>query len=724
MATTITHIVDPSNQAGTNYTSLTAWEAAQQRNLVTADEIAKADCRTSSATADSSAFVIAGWANVSNTQYVWINAMADHNGVWDTSVYFLELSNSSNIFQVGPEFTRVFGIQGNNTHDTGRVFISASTTEPVYFDKCIAKTTSSAKNGKGYAFSGSQVQPRIKNCLAYDFSGTTSGTGFQIASPTIGPDKAYLYHNTAVDCWIGFESLAGASIVGKNNLAQGCADGFLATSAWEGSTDYNCSDVASDAPGGNSVTGSVTFENEGADIFRLGSSDTTALDAGVNLSGDANLPVADSVEGVVRPEGSTSDIGYSEFASASTDATAQVNAKLVVKSTASTQVDGKAVVKSTASAQLDGKAVVKSSASTQLDGKAVVKDTASIQVDGKLVVKDTASTQIDGKAVVKSTASAQVDGKARVILTVSTQLDGKAVVKDTASTQVDGKAVVKSTASTQLDGKAVVQAATAVSTQLDGKAVIKDTASTQLDGKAVVKSTASTQLDGKAVVKSTASTQLDGKAIVKSTASAQIDGKAVIIGGTAVSTQIDGKAVVKSTASAQIDGKAVVKSTASAQIDGKIIVGIPWTVVPQTTVTYVGVPDDPNLMIDGDNSTCGKLLAPVEGTVTGIKLTNWSADNDPTQRTTDTLVIRGQFSEGATAPDYVNIFYRATVNDTYALVNQYVVPAGWPTGSATEVRIDLLPFSGTDPAPASEIYISFSNAPMGAGDDDPPLPGF
>ena len=667
MATTITHIVDPSNQAGTNYTSLTAWEAAQQRNLVTADEIAKADCRTSSATADSSAFVIAGWANVSNTQYVWINAMADHNGVWDTSVYFLELSNSSNIFQVGPEFTRVFGIQGNNTHDTGRVFISASTTEPVYFDKCIAKTTSSAKNGKGYAFSGSQVQPRIKNCLAYDFSGTTSGTGFQIASPTIGPDKAYLYHNTAVDCWIGFESLAGASIVGKNNLAQGCADGFLATSAWEGNTDYNCSDVDSDAPGGNAVTGSVTFENEGADIFRLGSSDTTALDAGVNLSGDANLPVADSVEGVVRPEGSTSDIGYSEFASASTDATAQVNAKLVVKSTASTQVDGKAVVKSTASTQLDGKAVVKSSASTQLDGKAVVKDTASIQVDGKLVVKDTASTQIDGKAVVTS--------------------------------------------------------ATAVSTQLDGKAVIKDTASTQLDGKAVVKSTASTQLDGKAVVKSTASTQLDGKAIVKSTASAQIDGKAVIIGGTAVSTQIDGKAVVKSTASAQIDGKAVVKSTASAQIDGKIIVGIPWTVVPQTTVTYVGVPDDPNLMIDGDNSTCGKLLAPVEGTVTGIKLTNWSADNDPTQRTTDTLVIRGQFSAGATAPDYVNIFYRTTVNDTYALVNQYVVPAGWPTGSATEVRIDLLPFSGTDPAPASEIYISFSNAPMGAGDDDPPLPG-
>jgi len=38
MATTITKIIDPDNGSGTDFTSLSAWEAAMQKDLVAADE--------------------------------------------------------------------------------------------------------------------------------------------------------------------------------------------------------------------------------------------------------------------------------------------------------------------------------------------------------------------------------------------------------------------------------------------------------------------------------------------------------------------------------------------------------------------------------------------------------------------------------------------------------------------------------------------------------------
>lgn len=36
----ITHVIDPDNGVGADYTSLSTWEAAQDRDLVSNDEIA------------------------------------------------------------------------------------------------------------------------------------------------------------------------------------------------------------------------------------------------------------------------------------------------------------------------------------------------------------------------------------------------------------------------------------------------------------------------------------------------------------------------------------------------------------------------------------------------------------------------------------------------------------------------------------------------------------
>jgi hypothetical protein len=102
--TTVIKIIDPDNGAGTDYTSLSAWEAAQQGDLTGArNEIAIAKCRSTGGTADTASLVISGWTT-SSTQYIkiWTDPTETyrHNGTWQTgNKYKLEITgSSSNIF--------------------------------------------------------------------------------------------------------------------------------------------------------------------------------------------------------------------------------------------------------------------------------------------------------------------------------------------------------------------------------------------------------------------------------------------------------------------------------------------------------------------------------------------------------------------------------------------------------------------------------------------------
>ncbi len=59
--------------------------------------------------------------------------------------------------------------------------------------------------------------------------------------------------------------------------------------------------------------GNPTFQNEGADEFLLGSSDTVAIDKGKDLSGDTYLPFTDDILEYTRPYNSIWDVGAHEY---------------------------------------------------------------------------------------------------------------------------------------------------------------------------------------------------------------------------------------------------------------------------------------------------------------------------------------------------------------------------------------------------------------------------
>ena len=100
MATTITHVIDPDLGTGYDYASLSAWEAAQQRDLTAVDEIASAKCRSTGSSDDTTAFTITGWTTDA-TRYI---------DIWkDGNEYRLTTADTT-ILQIKEDYTRITGI--------------------------------------------------------------------------------------------------------------------------------------------------------------------------------------------------------------------------------------------------------------------------------------------------------------------------------------------------------------------------------------------------------------------------------------------------------------------------------------------------------------------------------------------------------------------------------------------------------------------------------------
>lgn len=146
---------------------------------------------------------------------------------------------------------------------------------------------------------------KIWNNIIYNF--TTAEIFLDDANGT-----AYVYNNTAygTDAADKCYSQTSGSFVSKNNIAQHCANGFDGTFA--AASDYNLSDLSTDAPGSHSQSSKVlTFDN--SNYLHLAASDA-AVNAGVTLAGDSNLSFSQDIDNDDRA--SSWDMGADEVAGA------------------------------------------------------------------------------------------------------------------------------------------------------------------------------------------------------------------------------------------------------------------------------------------------------------------------------------------------------------------------------------------------------------------------
>lgn len=175
----------------------------------------------------------------------------------------------------------------------------------------VGQTTQSETNQPFYGIyiatgGGFSTRIRIWNNIFYDFNSpntTDDGAIYVTGSGLI----AYVFNNTMVNCIKGINwGGSGQAVHAYNNIAQGATDGYIGSL----SGDYNLSNVASDAPGGNSLNETtLTFEDAGNDDYHLSLSDA-AIAVGTDLSSDANLPFSTDIDGDTR---TTWNMGADEF---------------------------------------------------------------------------------------------------------------------------------------------------------------------------------------------------------------------------------------------------------------------------------------------------------------------------------------------------------------------------------------------------------------------------
>jgi len=324
MATLVSKKIDPDNSGGTDYTSLAAWEAGQNANLTVTDTIEEAVCYSTGGTVDSTVVLINGWTT-SATQYIRIKSSTnDRPGTqWDTSKYRLDItSGSGGTYAIrivsGSDHIEIDGIQVGNRINTAQDMYgiwfnnTGGSAGWCKIHNCIVRGYGTY-TVTGYhlgisVYNASSGSSYIWNNIVYDWYHASSADQEGIDLDDSGLTH-YVYSNTIQNCRYGIRQWNGTCYA-KNNAVNDCTDGFNGTFT---SSDYNASDISSDAPGANSQTGEITFADEANDDFGLASGDSVCRGNGTDLSADGGLAFSDDILGNTR---SAWDIGAHEYQTA------------------------------------------------------------------------------------------------------------------------------------------------------------------------------------------------------------------------------------------------------------------------------------------------------------------------------------------------------------------------------------------------------------------------
>lgn len=353
---TVTRYVDTDVSGGAGdgtswadaYSSLNAWESAEQTNLVSDGDSHIVYCRASSGTADTTNIVLDGWTtSVTNTITIEAADSDKASTSFNTSKYRLSSTAASG---------RTFEIKDDNVFINNIQFIHAGTTgstdrsieinlyrSNVNIDGCFIK------GGYQGVYCNSNNDARIiniTNCIVIN----TYQSGYdQLGGNSAG---VKIYNNTAFNCNTSSTANRGGFRIAdvnigalKNNLSMSCNNDF---SDWgDNIGDYNISSDTT-AYGSNSLTSRtatasaspgvgdwVIFTNitGGSEDFSLqNNAENDAQGAGVGPSSDANVPTTD-IDGNSRT-GTTCDVGAYEYTSSGTDISCSTGAVSVTGKTA------------------------------------------------------------------------------------------------------------------------------------------------------------------------------------------------------------------------------------------------------------------------------------------------------------------------------------------------------------------------------------------------------
>lgn len=314
--TVVTHTI---REDGTgDYTSLAAWQTAQARDLVAANEIARAQIEGPWTSPAAAPFTLDGWTTSAEC-YIEIEPVGEarHTGQWTSTAFRFEtLSTGSQYINIQEAFVRWHGLQihmnpyGFSFPQTALGFGGAGGGGNVEIHDPIIRYTGNASNDGnhiGISFTGIG-DVRIFNPLIYGIDATGGGTTRRGISSgtTIGTKE--VYNATIHGCLDGFYQSNSVTPILRNCVGYGNVTDF--TGSWHATSSHNASEDGTH-PGANGLTlVADPFEDSTNDDYRPAAG-SVLIDAGVDLSVDFSTDIV----GTTRPQGSAWDIGAFELAS-------------------------------------------------------------------------------------------------------------------------------------------------------------------------------------------------------------------------------------------------------------------------------------------------------------------------------------------------------------------------------------------------------------------------
>lgn len=302
MATEVTKVVASS---GGDYTSLNAFEAGEQRDLVAADEIAVASCANFE---DTTKTIFAGWTTDS-TRYIKVVAQDVHGsgGAYSTSAYRLTTTASPTCTITSR--THLEGIQLRNTGtNTNSSALSISSSSVGRLTNCILRNNDNSSGVAAMTLSSSA------DCLAVNtvfIARGTSGWGIKAQAATIA---CSLYNCIAVGQGTRAVRLSDAGSSGTIGNCYGSSGSGQVYELGAGVT--LTTSAASDTTGDPAALDSVpfttaVFQNVTSGSENLRHKKGTALhDAGTDVS--ASSGVSTDIDGRARGQGAGWDVGIYE----------------------------------------------------------------------------------------------------------------------------------------------------------------------------------------------------------------------------------------------------------------------------------------------------------------------------------------------------------------------------------------------------------------------------
>lgn len=273
-----------------DYSTLSACEAGEQTvgsDLVTDGDYCVWEIRGTWASAETNYTTVSGWTT-DDTHDVTIQAVGDarHDGKWTDTAHRIVTTNAPALMQGGCDWLTVIGLQ-------------CSVVEPAAVGKCTIGTA--VNNGRcrmldcifvGHGSATYWAPPvycydsdgtgyvEIAKCLIYNLpTASTSYGGVVIRNASSTTSKirnCTVIASSDIPC---YDRKGTTPVLAQNCIAQGSSDGFAGT--YESGSDYNCSNVAGDAPGANSIhEATVAFVDADNDDYHISPSDTTGVIGG------------------------------------------------------------------------------------------------------------------------------------------------------------------------------------------------------------------------------------------------------------------------------------------------------------------------------------------------------------------------------------------------------------------------------------------------------------